>query len=606
MGSTGTMGRLSVGTTALQTHQYALNATSHNIINTQTDGYSRQQVLLTDRPYNDFGLAYVKHNQVGLGVVTGKVRQVRDHFADALYRRENGKLNFYKAQYEAVAEVESYFGELEGRDFNSTIDSLWYALQEMQKESSSIVTRSSFISTAEAFLDRVKEIRSALITYQRNLNVEITSQVSRINELANDIQDMNKAILAVEGANIESANDYKDKRNAALDELSGIVKTEYYSNDDGTLEVYIEGRCIVTKGRVYEIETMKVADNEDYEQKYGFTSRSTDFYMPVWGQDKAPLFNINKPPTMKGNTDLGSLKGLLQSRGYFITDYTDVPVKPTKPVMEDYASDADYQDALTQYEADSATYAEELKYFQTYVEPYTIPNLMAQFDVLTHGIMAGMNDILCPNKEVTLADGSTIKILDEENAAFGMGSGDGIAGTELFTRRTVPRYTEQEITLADGSTITAKVYNEEDPDDFYSLYSSGNTSVNVELLQNPSLLPLTTKVGEEAQGVVDRLLDLWNNSFATVSPNSLVNCNFKDYYAGMMDDLSDRGYTFDAMVKTQDQSVVDVDNARQGVLGVSSDEELSNLIKFQHAYNAASRYINVVSEMIEHLIERLG
>jgi flagellar hook-associated protein 1 FlgK len=39
---------------------------------------------------------------------------------------------------------------------------------------------------------------------------------------------------------------------------------------------------------------------------------------------------------------------------------------------------------------------------------------------------------------------------------------------------------------------------------------------------------------------------------------------------------------------------------------VSSDEELANMIKFQHAYNASSRYINTVSEMIEYLIEKLG
>ena len=49
-----------------------------------------------------------------------------------------------------------------------------------------------------------------------------------------------------------------------------------------------------------------------------------------------------------------------------------------------------------------------------------------------------------------------------------------------------------------------------------------------------------------------------------------------------------------------------VDNARQQVVGVSSDEELSNMIRFQNAYNASSRYINVISEMLEHIISTLG
>ena len=130
--------------------------------------------------------------------------------------------------------------------------------------------------------------------------------------------------------------------------------------------------------------------------------------------------------------------------------------------------------------------------------------------------------------------------------------------------------------------------------------------INIELAQNPSLLPLSRNTGEEAQDIADNLLALWDKKFATVSPNSLVECNFKDYFAGAIDELSDRGYTYNAMAETQQQTVNDLDNLRQQVVGVSSDEELSNLIKFQHAYNAASRYITTVAEMIEHLINTLG
>ena len=160
--------------------------------------------------------------------------------------------------------------------------------------------------------------------------------------------------------------------------------------------------------------------------------------------------------------------------------------------------------------------------------------------------------------------------------------------------------------MADGSTQTFKVYNEEIPDDFYSLYTIGNLKVNEKLLQNPSLLPLSRVSGEEAQTIADELLARWNDKFATVSPNSLVQCNYKDYYSGMMDDLSDRGYTYKSMMETGQQAVSDAENTRQQLLGVSSDEELSSMIKFQHAYNASSRYINTVSEMIAYLIEKLG
>lgn len=603
----GTMGRLSIGVTGLQTSQYALNATAHNLMNTQTQGFTRQQVMLTDRTYRGLGTTNVHgENKAGLGVVTAEIKQARDNFADAAYRAESGRMNYYKAQYETASEIETYFGELEGQDFNTSMNELWLSLQELQKESNSIVTRSSFISTAQLFLDRVQDIRTSFINYQRNLNVEIQNQVKRINEIADEVLKLNDKILACEASGIENANDYRDARNLLLDELSGIVKTDIVNNVDGTVELYIEGRCLVTRGKTYELGTIKICDSEQYLAQYDFAEDATDFMMPIWTDDEMALFNINKIPSTESNSDIGSLKGLMMSRGYFVSNYTDVPIKPDKPIADDFANTADYDAAMVQYEADMNTYVDKLDYFNKYVEPYTVTNLMSQFDVLVHAIVTGFNDLLCPNKEVTLADGTTIKVLDEEKAGMGMGVGNEYPGTELFVRKSVPRYTEQTIQLADGSIETYMVYNEENENDFYSLYTGGNIEINDKLLQNPSLLPLTMVTGEEAQENVDAMLELWNTKFATVSPNSLVECNFMDYYAGMMEDLADRGYTYNNMAETQQQSVTDIENLRQTVVGVSSDEELSNMIKFQHAYNASSRYINTVAEMIEHLINTLG
>lgn len=623
----GTMGRLSVGVTGLQTNQYALNTTAHNLMNTQTTGYSRQQVMLTDRAYNVLGKDGLITNKAGLGVVTAELKQARDNFADVAYRAESGRMDYYKAQYETVSEIENYFGELQGEDFNSSMNELWLALQEMQKESNSIVTRSSFIATAQSFLDRVQTIRTSLVTYQSNLNSQIKTHVNNINDLAKEILDLNVKILEAEASGVENANDYKDARNLAIDKLSSIVKTETVPNSDGTVEVYIEGRCIVTRGRVYELSTMRVSDNEQYIRDFDFEGDAADFTMPVWDDDKSALFNIKKLPSTETDSDIGALKGLLMSRGYFISNYTDVPVKPTKPLAEQFDNDADYQNAMAEYDTKLNDYMTELDYFNRYVEPYTITNLMGQFDVLVHAMVTGMNDTLCPNVTVTLPGAtSPVKILADEKvlkqlestgatiepadwrdklAGIGMGNGNEIPGTELFVRTSTPRYTTQTVNIG-GVDMEVQVYNEESADDYYSLYTIGNIKINDKLTQNPSLLPLSRESGEEAQAVVDSMLALWDKKFATVSPNSLVECNFMDYYAGMMEDLSDRGYTYNAMAETQQQTVTDLESYRQEVVGVSSDEELSNMIRFQHAYNAASRYINAVSEMIEHLIMKLG
>ena len=60
----------------------------------------------------------------------------------------------------------------------------------MQKESNSIVTRSTYIATGVTFIDQANKIYKQLTEYQENLNKEIQDQVDRINELADIIFEL--------------------------------------------------------------------------------------------------------------------------------------------------------------------------------------------------------------------------------------------------------------------------------------------------------------------------------------------------------------------------------------------------------------------------------
>ncbi|MDD6070261.1 MAG: flagellar hook-associated protein FlgK [Clostridiales bacterium] len=603
----GTMGNFYVGVSGMQSHQYALNTTAHNITNAGTDGYSRQQVLLSDIAYTRLGTTALGVNQAGLGTKIQDVRLVRDRFLDIAYREELGREQFYQTKYDVVREVQNYFGEQFSEDdtssFRKYMKNLWTAAQELQKESNSIVTRSTYIANAVTFVEQANQIYSQLTTYQMNLNKEISDQVNRVNELANTIYELNYKITMVEAAGIESANDYRDMRDAALDELGGIISISYKENNTGQVDVYAEHRTLVSMDRVYKMDTAQV-------------SESCEYLKPIWADDQDDVFSLDRVPNSDNGNDVGSLKGIIMSRGDWIPDYTDIPIAPQtpiKPVRSDYETDAQYNQALVQYEADYTQYqtdyeqfVKDREYYNTYLEPYTVSNIIAQFDQLIHGVVTKINDILCPNKEVTLENGSTIYVLDEEKAGYGMGESNMVQGTELFIRSNCPRYTEQTVTLADGTTATVKVYNEEDENNVLSLYSLGNLEVNDELIKNPSLLPLTNLQQEELQDVADQLIQVWNDEFGTLGPNSLVTNNFMGYYKEFVADFANKGKTYSGIAESQNQAVQEINNQRQTVVGVSTDEELSNLIKFQQGYNASSRYFTVVSEMVEHLISKLG
>ncbi len=583
------MSSLYTGVSGLQASQNALNATAHNITNANTTGYVRQQVVLTDNYYTTIGQSYFSLSQIGSGVTLAAVRQVRDSFLDKSYRTEVGREGYYDEQSAAVTEVESLFGELEGVAFQEALTDLQSAMEELAKEPDSTTARTALIETAVSFLERAQDIYDQLLEYQSNLNGQVQKKVGQINSLGDQIDELNEQILKAE-SNGENANDLRDARNSCLDELAQLASITYSENSDGVVRVSIEGVQFVTESSVHYLATETISD-------------TSDLLTVVWENTGREVFNLEEVPSSDDDTDIGSLKGLLVARGSDTANYTDIPVCPEE---EDYATEEEYLKA-------QAVYAREVEVYNTYVDSSIIMATLAQFDQLINGIVTAINDILSPTAEVTFTDGSTgeeitITVLDEENASVGMDN-EATVGLELFTRTSAARYEERtyEVLLEDGTTElrTYQVYIEEDAEDENTLYTLGNIEVNEELLSDCSKLALSTGTGEVDYETAQALMDLWDNSFATLNPNSTTENTFMEYYTALAGEIAGKGEVFNTICDSQASMVESIDGQRMSVTGVSTDEELTNLIKFQHAYNAASRYITVIDEMLNQVISML-
>lgn len=574
------LGGLYIGVSGLNVSQAALNTTSHNLANVDTKGFVRQQAVLTDFQYVTWGESHMSPFQHGLGADFATVKQVRDSFLDQAYREEVGRQAFYESQYQAVGEIEGLFGELEGVTFQDTLDEFWIALQELSKEPDSIVARASLVQTAVTFTERAENIASQLKDYQINLNTQITNQVNRINEIGDNIKELNLKIRHYESTGVEKANDLRDQRNLLLDELGRMTSITYKEIPSGVVNVNVEGVPFVNEDNVFYMDTVQI-------------SETSEMLKPVWiAHGNMDVFNLDRIPSSKESTDIGSLKGLLTARGQKQANYTDIPVR------NNFETESAYNAAVTE--------------FNKRIDASVITTVQAQFDQLIHGIVTTINGILSPNKEVTLSDGTKISILDEEKAPVGMDP-DHTMGEALFNRKSMNRYSEpQEIeilnALGEYETITARVYNEEDPSDNYSLFTVGEIEVNQNILQNHSLIALSSSTGSGDFDVeaAEKLLSEWQKPFSTLSPNTLTKNNFNDYYTSFIAEIANRGEQLNTVSTNQASMVESIDNQRMAVTGVSSDEELTNLIKYQHAYNAAARYVNVVSEMLEHVIMNLS
>lgn len=583
-------GTLYIGVAGLQSSQQALNVTANNLANIDTKGYVRQRVLFEDRNYITFDTtASISKQQAGLGVRIGDVAHTRDVFLDRSYRTESGRQAFYASTYEAAAEVEMYFQEMEGQAFQDAIEDFWKSFQELSKAPDDGIYQNLVIQKAQLFISRADAVYSGLQSYQYNINTQIEDDVKKINELGKMITELNKQIQKVEAGDIETAMTLRDARDQALDELGSLVNITYSEDTNGIVKVSIEGTEFIDETRYYEVG-MK-------------TDSATGFVTPYWpylsdtNRDKyAYLFNFNVDISADNKNDIGSLKALLLARGDHIANYTDV----------------EGMDKRT---------------FNDTTGMSVMLKAQAELDQMMHGIITAINDKLCPNINasdsigalqapgavltVTLADGTTMditgntKILDAENCATGA-SGE-LPPQELFTRIGTERYTEATyVDAVTGETKTVYIYNEEDLTDDTTMYTLASVSVNDVLILQESEFPHLKQNGDVDYSLAEALSDIWEEERMTLNPNDTKGCTFKDYYKSMIGEMSTFAEVYNSTANSLSGTVASIDNQRQQVIGVSSDEELTYMIKYQNAYNASSRFINVINEMIEHLILQLG
>lgn len=561
------MGSLYIGVSGLQTSQNALNTTAHNLSNIETIGYTRQQTLLEDRHYNTIGNGSVSKKQTGLGVEYAEIRQVRDYFIDLSFREEDGRESFYETAYETSNEIETLLGELEGASFNVAITNYWTSIQELQKDPTSAVVQGQFVTTALQFLERAQAVYDGLCHFQDNLNQRVTDIVHQINEYGKEILRLNGEIKRTE-IGVEEANDLRDARNLIMDKLASLCRISYSEDIDGVVQLSIEGVPFVARDRIFPMDTK--------------IDPGTGFYTPIWPwNDDVEVFDLGRPITSEDDTDVGELKSILLMRGDRRANYTDL--WETRNV------------GGTDYEVYYRGFTDLNGVERIATEKSVILTTQAELDNLVNKVATTVNDILCNEQGVATADRF---YANEEDIPV-----------ELFER--LGEDNRYKYYAADGGAHpnSGWYYIDEDqkysPADVGSMYTLLNLKINPDLLKEPTILSFMTADKMADQHKADLLAQAFQETFGTLNPSNNKEFTFTEYYDAMVSQIGNIGFVYNTIVNSQATTVSSLEAARQGVVGVSSNEELSNMIKFQNAYNASSRYINAIDTMLDHLINRL-
>lgn len=561
-------GSLFIGKSGLQSSQNALNTTANNLANINTTGYVREQVRFADKHYltiKDPTLTVNMH-QSGLGVSIGDVVHARDIFLDKAFRQETGRAAFYQSCYDANSQVTDLFQELYGMEFKESLKDLYNSFAEMSKYPGDSTYQNLVMQKSQLFMSRCNGLYGGLKQLQTTLNDQMKTDIARVNEIGEQIYTLNQKISKIESCGVETAMTDRDIRDALIDELATLVRVDVKEDANGVTLVDVENSSFVTEDLFFKIDC--IIDD------------GTGYVTPIWPEQSdldrkvyTEVFRMNVDIDTDANNDIGKIKADMIARGSTLGRYTDL-------LPENYRE----------------------------VQDCVVMESQAQLENLFHGLVTQINDCFAPNiivEEDIEGDGWTIpagaKILDVANCVVGI---DGkIPPRELFSRMGTERYTELEV---DGQTYY--LYNEEDPTDPNTMYIIGNVEINKDLMKQITLMPAYAPNGAMDTvdySVAEKLTHIWDDKTLLLNPNDPYPSTYTNYYDKIIGHLGTYGNTYYSAAESLTETAASIENQRSQLTGVSSDEELTKMIKYQAAYNAASRYITVVDQMTELLVTGL-
>lgn len=574
------MSALYTGNSGLQTAQNALNTTAHNMSNIDTAGYTRQQISLGTRDYITLSKtdASINWSQHGIGVGYIKCKQVRDQFLDQSYRMESGRSEFYNVSTNCLLETADLLQEMNGAEFAESLSNLWVSVQELDKDPSA-VNMNSFVTRSNEFLTRAQAVYDGLISYQQNMNSSVKKIVEEINDIGDKINELNKKILSIELGGHENANDLRDQRNKLLDTLGGYGNIFYEEDKYGIVTVMFEGAQYVTSDHCNHI-ALDITESPngyytpywEYAAKEKVDPGTGETYLDISG---AKLYDLTQTISTAMKTDVGQLRGTLLARGDHAATYHDIQGLLPNPEPE----------------------AERVKeYYNRSISQSVIMNVQAEFDQLVHSVMSQINEVLVNSRS---------NYATMYNNRNGLTYGDpGALNPEDYQMFVLKNPNDHlNYAMKDAKNVIIPGH---DRGDIETGYTTSNSKINQLFMQEPTLLGLRDEEQQEENDTTGKLKAAFTETKYTLNPNVSTPLSLTGYYNALVSQVANSGSVYQTITQNQERTVAELDNARTQVTGVSSDEELEFMIEFQNAFNASSRYINVISEMLEHIINTLG
>ncbi|MAQ24989.1 MAG: flagellar hook-associated protein FlgK [Pseudomonadales bacterium] len=241
-----------IALSGLRASQTSLSTTSHNIVNVDTEGYSRQKTGLGTRVPQSYGGSFI-----GQGVDVESITRVSNQYVVDQLRRDVASYNSFDAYYEYAVRVDQLLGD-DSTAITPSMQSFFDAMQDVSNDPASIPSRQVLISSGQALVNRFNAVYEQVYQTNETLNIELDAVASKITQLGESIAAYNQSIQAVYTNNTgELPNDLLDQRDEAIRQLSELVGVEVLQQQNLSVSIFVgSGQPLVIGNESFSVETV--------------------------------------------------------------------------------------------------------------------------------------------------------------------------------------------------------------------------------------------------------------------------------------------------------------------------------------------------------------
>jgi len=533
------------------TQQSALYTTGHNISNANTLGYSRQRVNMeATLGYPGTGLnAPRTPGHIGTGVQAQSVQRIRDSFVDSQYRQESNKLGYWESRTQAITQLEDVLNEPSDYGLAKTMDEFWKSLQDLSVNPENGGARSVVVQRGIAVADSFNYMHKSITQLQENAGAEVGIALKDVNSILKQIASINEQIKAIE-PNGYMPNDLYDARDVLLDELATNFPIEISNHPSGGNALAIAEGSVTVSLRLKDGTTMKLVDGKDFAQlRVNSTSNEGDDVTPT---SMVKGFYLVKLDANGAETNVKS-------------DWT-----PSDANVIDYQKINNFSD-LGKLKSVVSSYGYSSDGTDTGTEKGLFTDILSNLDKMAGAFAEEFNKIHM---------GDTLDPLDPTDTLD-------------------PKYPQ-------GTDIYGKAGSEFFSSKNSNPISASNIKVSQAIMDDPGKI-----VASDSTPDIDP--EPGNGKFAQklanikfVNLDDLGKVSVQTYFEGLIGQLGVDGQQAQRMQFNSATLQQAVTERRASVSSVSLDEEMTNMIIFQQAYNANARMITVVDETLDKIINGMG